>query len=242
MEQKIKLPFFIKIFSYIILSFIYHFYQDMSNFNKYVDGEYTIEVTLNKRTHRLLAKSKQKKGYIVTSLMKDIPTINEYEKKCTTNNAKVQKVKNKKPPQCPLNNTVGYDQTKKSKASVYNRGNSYFEKRVLDKIYYKNKVRNFTNSDFLFLKNDIKVNKSIISAATSFFLIIGIIGGVSYIFDHESVKFNFTLDWYNGMFILCSIFVLIGIIIMICLHREIVKYGKLKHIKSKMHNTEYPSL
>ncbi|SBT86101.1 Plasmodium exported protein, unknown function [Plasmodium malariae] len=242
MEKKIKLPFFIKIFSYIILSLIYHFYHDMSNFNKYLDGEYNTEVTLNKRTHRLLAKSKQKKGYITTGIVKNIPSINEYEKMCATNNAKAQKVKNKKTPQCPLNNTVGYEQTKKTKASVYNRGNSYFEKRVLDKIYYKNKVRYFTNSDLLFLKNDIKVNKSIISAATSFFLIIGVIGGISYIFNLENVEFNFTLDWNNGMIILCSIFVLIGIIVMICLYREIVKYGKLKQIKSKMHNTEYPSL
>ncbi|KAI4839837.1 hypothetical protein MKS88_001740 [Plasmodium brasilianum] len=240
MEQKIKLPLFIMICSFIVLSWIYYFNHDMCTFNKYLYGKINIDETKDIRICRLLSKYKQVKDSNIKWLKKNIEPIEDYAKSGISNNSTVEKEKNKKPIQCSLNSAGQYGRTKKSKSSVYNKGNSHFEKRVLDKIYYKNKVRNFMNDDFLFLKNDIKVNKCIIFAVTGFFLITGIIGAASILYNLDKVTGTFTLDWIEGMNILCSIFVLIAIIIMLYLHKEIVKYGKIKHIKFKMHNTAYP--
>lgn len=207
-----------------------------------MDRKNNIDETLGKRTCRLLAIYKHEKDTNITWLKKDIQSIDKYAKQCTPNNSTLKKGKIKETNQCTLNNAVGYKHTRKSKSDLYNREHSYFEKRVLDKIYYKNKVRNFMNYDFMFLNNDIKVNKCVICAATSCFLIIGIIGAALLLFYLDKLAYDFTLNWINGMYILCLIFVLIAIIIMICLHKEIVKYKKIKHIKSKLHNTEYPTL
>ncbi|KAI4840231.1 hypothetical protein MKS88_001589 [Plasmodium brasilianum] len=239
MEQKIMLPLFI-ICSFILLSWIYYFNHDMYTFNKYLDGKNNIDETNDIRICRLLAKYKHVKDPNITWLKKNIEPIEDYAKLGNSNNSTIEKEKNKKPIQCSLNGAGQYGQTKKSKSSVYNKGNLHFEKRVLDKIYYKNKVKNFMKADFLFLKNDIKVNKCIIFALSGFFLITGIIGAAPILYNIKKAKATFKLDWYEGMFILCSIFVLIAIIIMLYLHKEIVKYGKIKYMKIKMHNTAYP--
>ncbi|SCP02992.1 Plasmodium exported protein, unknown function [Plasmodium malariae] len=241
MEQTIMLPYYIRICLFILLSCISHFHHDMSTFNKYLAGRKNIDETLDTITYRLLAKYKHEKGPIIARLKKDIPTINEYSKMCVSSNGKVEKGKNKRTNQCLLNNIVEHGHTNINKSSVYSRRNSHFEKRMLDKIYYKNKVRHFTNADFLFLKNDIKVNKSFICAVTIYHLFVSIIGSVLLLCTYKNLQFKFTLDWGLGLGILGCICVFIVILIMIYLHRQILKYGKIRHIKSELHNTAYPS-
>ncbi|SBT85441.1 Plasmodium exported protein, unknown function [Plasmodium malariae] len=191
MEQKIKLPLFIMICSYIVLSWIYYFNHDMCTFNKYLDGKININGTNDIRICRLLSKHKQAKDPNITWLERNIETIEDYAKSGISNNSTVEKDKNKKTIQCSLNSANHYGRTKKSNSSVYNKGNSHFEKRVLDKIYYKNKVRYFMKADFLFLKNDIKVNKCVICAATICFLIPGIIGAASILYNLSKVTDTF---------------------------------------------------
>ncbi|KAI4838712.1 hypothetical protein MKS88_002217 [Plasmodium brasilianum] len=62
MEQETKLIFFIKIGTFFLLTWICHFYNDMSMLNKYLLEHYNISKTLDTRIHRLLAKHKQENG------------------------------------------------------------------------------------------------------------------------------------------------------------------------------------
>ncbi|SBT85625.1 Plasmodium exported protein, unknown function [Plasmodium malariae] len=241
MEQTIKLPYYIRICLFILLSCIFHFHHDMSAFNKYLAGRKNIDETLNTITCRLLANYKQEKGPIIAWMKKDMPAVDEYSNMCASNNGKVEKGKNKRTNQCSLNNTVEYGHTKINKSSVYSRRNLHFEKRLLDKIYYKNKVRHFTNADFLFLKNDIKVNKSFICAITIYHLLVLIVGAVLLLYKYNDLEKISTLEWQGGLCLLSSICVFIVILIMIYIHRQILKYGKIRHIKSELHNTAYPS-
>ncbi|SBS95954.1 Plasmodium exported protein (Pm-fam-a like), unknown function [Plasmodium malariae] len=168
----------------------------MCTFNKYLDGKIIIDEKNDIRICRLLSEYKQAKDSNITWLKRDIETIEDYGKSGISNNSTVEKGKSKKPIQCSLNSAGQYGQTKKSKSSVYNKGNLHFEKRVLDKIYYKNKVKNFMKADFLFLKNDIKVNKCIIFALSGFFLITGIIGAAPILYNIKKAKATFNLDCY----------------------------------------------
>ncbi|SBS95249.1 hypothetical protein PMALA_046610 [Plasmodium malariae] len=95
----------------------------MYTFNKYLDGKNNIDETNDIRICRLLAKYKHVKDPNITWLKKNIEPIEDYAKLGNSNNSTIEKEKNKKPIQCSLNSAGQYGQTKKSKSSVYNKGN-----------------------------------------------------------------------------------------------------------------------
>ncbi|KAI4838058.1 hypothetical protein MKS88_003481 [Plasmodium brasilianum] len=59
MVHKIKLLFFIIIFTFILLTWIYHFNSELCTFNKSVDKNYNRSEKLETRCYRILAKYKQ---------------------------------------------------------------------------------------------------------------------------------------------------------------------------------------
>ncbi|KAI4839070.1 hypothetical protein MKS88_002586 [Plasmodium brasilianum] len=115
MEQKIKSLFFIKTNTFIILTWIFYLYCDMSIFSKFV-GEYKIERILDIKSYRLLAKCSQYKDSRNTDL-KGMIHENDENEEVITNSDIGDKIKNKQ----------------SSKSSLYkeqfNKG--YIRKRML---------------------------------------------------------------------------------------------------------------
>ncbi|SBT85890.1 Plasmodium exported protein, unknown function [Plasmodium malariae] len=85
MEQKIKSLFFIKTNTFIILTWIFFLYNDMSTFCKFV-GEYNIERTLDIKSYRLVAECSQYKDSRNTYLKGMIHENDENENVITNSN------------------------------------------------------------------------------------------------------------------------------------------------------------
>ncbi|SCP03037.1 Plasmodium exported protein, unknown function [Plasmodium malariae] len=95
MEQKIKSLFFIKTNTFIILTWIFYLYNDMSTFSKLV-GEYKIERIIDIKSYRLLEECSQYKDSRNKDLKGMIHKNDENEKEVITNSNLCDKIKNKK--------------------------------------------------------------------------------------------------------------------------------------------------
>ncbi|KAI4841548.1 fam-l protein [Plasmodium brasilianum] len=81
MEQKIKSLLFIKIATFIILSWIYHFYHDVETFRKYFIVKYMYDRKLYMRNYRSLAKFEKDKDSNIAWLKEKISNNGMYENK-----------------------------------------------------------------------------------------------------------------------------------------------------------------
>ncbi|SBT00792.1 Plasmodium exported protein, unknown function [Plasmodium malariae] len=120
MKVKSKLLLFIKIETFLILTWIYHFNSE-SNICKYLYEKDVIDEKLCTRNYRLLAKYRKEKCLNIAHEKKDIPYNGEYEKKHITKNGRVSKGKIKLPRECTSHNSVGYNQVGENKSSVNNK-------------------------------------------------------------------------------------------------------------------------
>ncbi|SBT85598.1 Plasmodium exported protein, unknown function [Plasmodium malariae] len=213
------------------------------NFKAYFDRKNSDNKGLVERTYRLLVKHKHKKYSNIIWTKDKIPNHEEYPKKYTFNNEKVCKDKNKYPNKRLLRNSGRHEQSRKCKYSTCTERQKHFKKRILDKIYYKNKLWNTTNSDFSFLRNSIKLKQNVLYTLPFFPIIVGIILAViiflKYIPNTYSNEISFF--WYDLTMIGFSIFSFIFIIVMIYIFKIIVKNVKLLHKKHELHNTAYSS-
>ncbi|SCN12443.1 Plasmodium exported protein, unknown function [Plasmodium malariae] len=94
MEQKIKSLFFIKTNTFIILTWIFYLYNDMSTFSKFVGG-YNIERILDIKSFRLLAEFSQYRDSRNINLKGIIHENDENEEEVITNSNICDKIKNK---------------------------------------------------------------------------------------------------------------------------------------------------
>ncbi|SBS95178.1 Plasmodium exported protein (Pm-fam-a like), unknown function, partial [Plasmodium malariae] len=142
MELKIKSNLFINIVMFILLTWISHFYSDVSIFNYPLEQKNKICKKSDIRNYRILARYKQGIGSNAVGLKGKIPNNKEYEN-------------NKQSHVCPSINVGGHDRSNESKSSVNYRRNAYNKKRLVDKIYYINKVRNSVNLDIENLRRSV---------------------------------------------------------------------------------------
>ncbi|SCO92865.1 Plasmodium exported protein, unknown function [Plasmodium malariae] len=244
MGEKNNFGFYIKVFTVFLLIWIFNFYNDKSIYYKFLNEKNHIDIDLNTRTYRLLAKRNQGKYSSIVCIKEDIPNIVEYEKKIISNCKKVSRGKSKIINECSLNNTEVCKQARTSNYFVPNQEKSYLKKKNLDKIYYKNKVRDTTKSDFKFLRNDLKLKVGMICIFSIFIVLTGILLFVlKSVLSMENSEFKLCLKYFLnpstwGFLILA----LIVLSTMIYLSRKIVMYIKSIYTKIEINNTSYPPL
>ncbi|SCN12417.1 Plasmodium exported protein, unknown function [Plasmodium malariae] len=240
MEEKNKLPFYIKICTLLLLTWICNFYNELSIYYKCLDKN-NDNIILFTRIYRLLAKHKQEKCSNIAWMMEEKQNNGGYEKKFKYNNENVLKGKNKMRNECSLDNAQSYGQSRRSKSSARNRENSYFNKRLLDKIYYKNKVRDATIADFKFLYRDISKKLYMIWALFSFIVLYATsLLLIKYLVSEKilqiDIKFPYSLD-----LICLLIYGIIAVGAMIYLGRKVLRNVKFTYNKDDINNTAYPS-
>ncbi|SBT88052.1 Plasmodium exported protein, unknown function [Plasmodium malariae] len=238
MKVKSKLLLFIKIETFLILTWIYHFNSEVSNICKYLYEKDVIDEKLCTRNYRLLAKYRKEKCLNIAHEKKDIPYNGEYEKKHITKNGRVSKGKIKLPRECTSHNSVGYNQVGENKSSVNNKVNNYSGKRTLDKIYYKNVLRYCTNSDFKFIKKYIQRKDSEFFVLFIVHLIVGVIYALLFgLFKYTKAGEKQIIRNIVPIYILWII-ILVGLFY-ICI--KYIKYEKLLRIKRDMYYTKHLS-
>ncbi|SBT00401.1 Plasmodium exported protein (Pm-fam-a like), unknown function [Plasmodium malariae] len=214
-----------------------------SNFNKYVCEKLDIDGKLGIITYRLLAKYKQGRRSNTVWIKENISSKVKCDKK-DRYNEKTTKGKNIQTDKCSLNCGEDYKIPKSIKPCMYKGRNLYGEKRVFDKILYKNTVRDVTKDDFKFLRERIKVKLFGIFILGSFQILVGIIllvlGNLGYLEVIDKVLLISNNRFLSGLVFI--MFTLIVGAVMFYLHRIFEKYLKALEKKSDLHNTMYPSL
>ncbi|KAI4840211.1 hypothetical protein MKS88_001569 [Plasmodium brasilianum] len=242
MEQKNKLLFCIKIATFIFLSWVCHFSNDVKKFNIFLDESYKLPTKLGTRTYRLLTKYKRNRDSDVVFLKEKIPANEKYKGKDTFRSEGLTRGSNKTCKSTP-HNSVYYETYRKNKSCVCTRRDSYIGKRIFDKIYYKNSVRCATNSDFKILKRCILNKLHILPAFSLLFLpfVIVQLASIRYNESTKFIKFITSDEWNLAINVICIILTFIFILTTIYVFRKVEKYNKMLHIKSRMNNRNYCS-
>ncbi|KAI4841040.1 hypothetical protein MKS88_000808 [Plasmodium brasilianum] len=230
MQQKIKFFFFIKISTFILLSWIYHLTVmrfDKSNLYKYSDQKHNVYRQLDTRIYRIVSEDKKIKH----------SNNGIYKEKNISNNKKETIQYNKQPCKRSLKNGRDIEHAKNNKFIEDSKGNIYFNKRIFNKNYYLRNVRKFANADFKFLRESIQMKDDWFFYLL-FLHLISIPATFIFIFDINICK----EWWYLPAFALICILQFVVIVVASYIYRKTVKCEKLRHIKSDMHNTAYPSL
>ncbi|KAI4833642.1 uncharacterized protein MKS88_000350 [Plasmodium brasilianum] len=236
MKKKIKLSSFIKIATFIFLTWICPSNSKVSTICKYLDEKNIIDEKLSTRTYRLLTKHKKQKYPNMLRKKDDIPNNGEYKKKHISKKETISNGKNKLPKECISNSLGSYKQEGKIKSSEYNKVNTYPGKRMLDKIYYKNVLRYSTNTDFKFIKRCIKRKRKAFYALYVFNLVVGVAFAMLIYFLYDILNNTTTRDLlkYFGSLYILWVIVLVRLFYIL---RKIDKHKKLLHLKSKMNYT-----
>ncbi|KAI4840800.1 hypothetical protein MKS88_001035 [Plasmodium brasilianum] len=235
MKQKIKSLLFFKISTFILLTCICHFINDACIFNKFLDQKHDADRKSVTRTCRLLARHKKEKDSQFACLNEGIPNNRVYSEKRETEKMKQYN-------ESSLCNARGNAQFRKTRSSVQRARCSSFEKRLMDKIYYKNKVRNTRNLDIKNLKEMVRNNYFL------FFAFFTVLAGVALIVSYFTRDLGFVMNvGIKNFFIrisevgVLSTFTFIVLLAFIYMFRKVVKnYGILK-FKNKLYNTRFPS-
>ncbi|SBS93065.1 Plasmodium exported protein (Pm-fam-a like), unknown function [Plasmodium malariae] len=214
----------------------------MRIYNECLNEKNYNDIKLVTRTYRLLAKHKHGRSSNIVSIKVKKPNNREYEKEGMYNNERVSKGKNKPLNEHSLNVAVEYGQSRKNRSYLCNRENSCSGKRILDSMYYKNKVKYSTNSDFKFLKDSIKGKGSTLCALLGFHGLIGII--LIILVDRKFLE-SITFDIYekfglNSISLGFGILTFIVILAIIYLIKIIIKFVQIIDKKREILNTAYP--
>ncbi|KAI4839107.1 hypothetical protein MKS88_002623 [Plasmodium brasilianum] len=148
MEQKIVF-LFIKISTFILLPWIYHFYNDLSTLNDNLEEKCNICRKLYNRNDRLLAKCKQGKDSSNVNFKEEMPNNEVKEKIYISNNKKGTEGKHKQSCKSSLyieeygknieKNKCGLTKTKKCLD---------FEKNIFKKLNYEDYVKNIKTIEY----------------------------------------------------------------------------------------------
>ncbi|KAI4840325.1 fam-l protein [Plasmodium brasilianum] len=158
MEQNIKLLFFTTLSSFIILSWIRHFYNDMSTFNKYLNENYNPYEKKDIKTYRLLGKCKQDHISSIVGLKSVIPNNELKDKKNISNSQKEDKYKYVQLDESSMNSMGHQKQAKKNKSYIFEtKDYSYLEKKIFKELDFFDFLKNNrTISDNLYKKVVLK--------------------------------------------------------------------------------------
>ncbi|SBT85849.1 fam-l protein [Plasmodium malariae] len=150
-----KILFIIKIYTFILLKGIYHIYNYMViNFNKSMDKYYNLDINVDTKICRLLAKCEQIKDSYVAGLKQKIPNYGENEKYNISNYEKTLKVKNKQSNGSSSKSTRRQNQAIKNKSCMFEtKKYSRLEKKIFKELDYFDFLKNNKNiSDKLYKK------------------------------------------------------------------------------------------
>ncbi|SBT85647.1 Plasmodium exported protein, unknown function [Plasmodium malariae] len=238
MKKKFKLFYFIKIVTFIFLTWIHRFNSELSNFCKYLNENKISNEKLCTRTYRLLAKNKKEVCLNILWKTEVIPNNVVYEKVNIYNNKKVSNIKNKLRKKCTSNNLGGYKQAGKCKSSAYNRVDNYYGKKMLDKIYYKNVLRYSRNDDLKFIKKCIQRKREVFFFLFVFHLVVGVSYALLFSVFRNIGGGAFNVNNILKFFVPLQILWIIVLVRLFYILRKTVIYENLLHLKSKFHYTE----
>ncbi|KAI4838028.1 hypothetical protein MKS88_003451 [Plasmodium brasilianum] len=157
MEQNNKFIFFIKIYMFMFLYCICHFYYDKGRFIKFLRTKYGFDGKLDTRVYRLLGIYIEDIYPYVGDLELNIPYITKRksEKLLTTDNEKWEKEKKEKLYKSLLYKEKLIKKLMKNKFTMLHKSYSYYEKKVLnglnDKAFFK-KMMLINDKDYKKLK------------------------------------------------------------------------------------------
>ncbi|KAI4839112.1 hypothetical protein MKS88_002628 [Plasmodium brasilianum] len=142
MEQKIKFPFFIKIFTFIVLSWIYHYYSDVIYLGELFYKK-NFDKKLERTTQRTLAKYNQDKITCNIMLKEEIPSNERLEEKDIVNNEKGGTGCKNHSYVSLTKNTKRYKQSKKNNSGIFEtKKYSCFEKKIFKELDYIDYLKN----------------------------------------------------------------------------------------------------
>ncbi|SBT87042.1 fam-l protein [Plasmodium malariae] len=143
MGRRTKLLFFIKIFTFIFLTCIYQFYNDVRTFNKLSYGNHKHGIEVHIRIYRLLVKNKFHKDSRVMGLKEKASNIKENENKDTCNNEKGTSAKKEYLCGNLSKNNGCHKQPMKSKSFIFETKKcSYMEKKIFKELDYMEYLKN----------------------------------------------------------------------------------------------------
>ncbi|SBT88051.1 fam-m protein [Plasmodium malariae] len=136
MNQKIMLFLFIKISTFILLTWIFHFNSELSTFNKIIDKNYNLSKKLDTRNYRLLAKYKLNNHSYNVCLKKKLEDNEANKQRDLSNNERRIKEKNKQSSRNLLNKAQYYVDVIDYNNGMFDGKNFHFQKKWIKKKDY----------------------------------------------------------------------------------------------------------
>lgn len=202
------------------------FFQSI--FNNPLEQKNKICKTSDIRNNRILARYKQEIGSNRVGLKRKIPNNKEYEK-------------NKQSHACLSINVGGDDRANENKSSANYRRNTYNKKRLVDKLYYINKVRNSVNLDIENLRRSVHYKYILFIAFCATLAILAMI--LSYYLRNEESL----IQLFSGVIAVSvaevtvfSAFNFLTFFTFIYMFWKVGKKYKIRNLKSKLNRTKYP--
>ncbi|KAI4839829.1 fam-m protein [Plasmodium brasilianum] len=253
-DQKIKLFFFTKIFTFTFLTWIFLFTSYASKINKTLDGIYNVDSKLVERAYRLLGKHKQKKRLNVVCIKEELPNNEGFEKKDISNHDDVAIRKKKRLNGSSLDKSKLYTEVIDYDSGMFDGKHYHYEKKWINKKDYDNILKRKRRINFMTLCKMKYKGYGLVVAIFLFLLLFGI--GLP-ILEFSGVKETIrksliSAAWWSPMkyfgnklaslltdFILDNIFILsyvvsivmIAIVIVILVPRILRNNEKYKKIK-----------
>ncbi|SBT85580.1 fam-l protein [Plasmodium malariae] len=142
MERKIKTLLFFKIYAFVFLSWICHFYIYMSKQNKYLVECYNHHRKIYARNYRLLAKYKQDNDSIIVCLEEEIPNRVNDKKNISNSEKLVSGEKKQSNGSFPIN-VRGHKKNIKNKSWIFEtKQYSHMEKKIFKELDYIDFLKN----------------------------------------------------------------------------------------------------
>ncbi|SBT85799.1 fam-m protein [Plasmodium malariae] len=133
MDQKIKMLFFIKISTFILLTWIFHFNSELSTFNKSINKNYKPSKKLDTRSYRILRKYKKENNSNNVFLKKMFVNNGENNEGDISNNEKCRKGKNKQSNRSLLNKAQYYTEIIDYNNGTFDGKHFHFQKKWIKK-------------------------------------------------------------------------------------------------------------
>ncbi|KAI4838026.1 hypothetical protein MKS88_003449 [Plasmodium brasilianum] len=154
-KERIRLFFFIKFFTFILLNEYVILCSGVSNLYKILDKKQNDYRKSGTIIYEALVVHKNKRCSSIEWMKEGAPNMAAYEKADISNNKKGTKGKNKKPCKSSFINKGVSEQSAEVKSHAYTEGNTYFDKGILRNKNYVEKVKENVRFGFKFLSKCI---------------------------------------------------------------------------------------
>ncbi|SBT85804.1 fam-l protein [Plasmodium malariae] len=143
MEQNIKSVLFIKIFVFLISSWIFHLGNNIIIFNKFLDKKYKFYRKTDIGNYRLLAKYKKNRDSIITGIKDELSSNEFHKRKNISYNENERTQKKELSSRCSSRNARGNKKAMKNKTCIFEtKKYSYLEKKIFKELDYEDFLKN----------------------------------------------------------------------------------------------------